>query len=89
MRARTGRDLRVARFLSQYAETSEFLERTSALLRFLLPRYAHEGKSYVTVAVGCTGGRHRSVYVAETLRKRLADVPGVRLRVRHRDVGIP
>jgi UPF0042 nucleotide-binding protein len=89
LRARTGRDLRVARFLSQYAETAEFLERVSELLRFLLPRYAHEGKSYVTVAVGCTGGRHRSVYIAESLKKRLGDVPGVRLRARHRDVGIP
>ena len=57
-------------------------------MQFLLPHYADEGKSYVTVAIGCTGGRHRSVYVAETLKRRLADVPGVRLRVRHRDVGI-
>ncbi len=89
LRARTGRDLRIGRFLAQFADTSEFLARTVALLRFLLPRYAHEGKSYVTVAIGCTGGRHRSVYVAESLKKQLADVPGVRLRVRHRDVGIP
>jgi UPF0042 nucleotide-binding protein len=89
LRARTGRDHRIARFLLQYPETGEFLERTGALLRFLLPRYAHEGKSYVTVAIGCTGGRHRSVFVAEALRRRLTDVPGVRLRVRHRDVGVP
>lgn len=89
LRNRTGRDQRVARFLGQYAETGELLDRTAALLRFLLPRYAAEGKSYVTVAVGCTGGRHRSVFVAEALRRRLSDVPGVRLRVRHRDVGTP
>ena len=88
LRPRTGRDSRVGRFLEQYAETAEFLERTTGLLRFLLPHYADEGKSYVTVAVGCTGGRHRSVYVAEVLKRQLADVPGVRLRVRHRDVGI-
>lgn len=89
LRARTGRDLRIGRFLAQFADTAEFLDRAGALLRFLLPRYAHEGKSYVTVAIGCTGGRHRSVYVAESLKKQLADVPGVHLRVRHRDVGAP
>jgi UPF0042 nucleotide-binding protein len=88
LRARTGRDTRIARFLGQYAETAEFLERTTDLLRFLLPHYVDEGKSYVTVAVGCTGGRHRSVHVAEALKRSLADVPGVRLRVRHRDVGV-
>lgn len=87
LRPRTGRDQRIARFLAQYPETGEFLERTTDLLRFLLPHYAAEGKSYVTVAVGCTGGRHRSVYVAEALKRRLSDVPGVRMRVRHRDVG--
>ena len=87
LRARTGRDIRIRRFLSQFADTTEFLERSGALLRFLLPRYAHEGKSYVTVAIGCTGGQHRSVFIAESLRQLLADVPGVRLRVRHRDVG--
>lgn len=89
LRERTGRDVRIRRFLGQFADTTEFLERAGALLRFLLPRYAHEGKSYVTVAVGCTGGRHRSVFIAESLRQLLADVPGVRLRVRHRDVGAP
>jgi UPF0042 nucleotide-binding protein len=88
LRPRTGRDQRIVRFLAQYPETGEFLERTVDLLRFLLPHYAAEGKSYVTVAIGCTGGRHRSVYVAETLKQRLSDVPGVRMRVRHRDLGI-
>lgn len=88
LRERTGRDARIGRFLAQYPDTLEFLQRSGALLRFLLPRYAHEGKSYVTVAIGCTGGRHRSVYIAECLKKQLSDVPGVRLRVRHRDLGV-
>ena len=87
LKPRTGRDPRIVKFLEQFDDTREFLDKTEALLRFLLPRYAHEGKSYVTVAVGCTGGRHRSVYVAETLKHRLHDVTGVRLRVRHRDLG--
>ena len=62
-----------------------FLDKTTDLLRFLIPQYAAEGKSYLTVAVGCTGGRHRSVMVAEALRRRLAPVDGVRLRLKHRD----
>ena len=64
-----------------------FLEKTADLLEFLLPRYIHEGKSYLTIGVGCTGGRHRSVVIAEKLEARLSTVDGVRWRVRHRDVG--
>ena len=86
LRPKTGRDRPVVRFLEQFDETREFLERVGALLDFLLPRYAAEGKSYVTVAIGCTGGRHRSVALAEALCRRLAGVEGLRLRVRHRDI---
>jgi RNase adapter protein RapZ len=88
LREQTGRDEAVVGYLEQFEETSEFLEKVTALLRFLLPRYATEGKSYVTVAVGCTGGRHRSVALAEALRTALAEVEGVRLRVRHRDIAM-
>jgi UPF0042 nucleotide-binding protein len=88
LRTRTGRDRRVVGFLARFPETAEFVERVSALLRFLLPQYAAEGKSYVTVAIGCTGGRHRSVALAEALRRRLADLEGIRLRVRHRDIAV-
>jgi UPF0042 nucleotide-binding protein len=88
LKARTGKQRSVARYLDSFPETAEFLERVEALLRFLLPRYASEGKSYVTVAIGCTGGRHRSVAVAESLEKRLKDVEGVRFRVRHRDIAV-
>jgi UPF0042 nucleotide-binding protein len=76
----------VVRFLERVPETREFLDRVTGLLKFLLPHYAREGKSYVTIAVGCTGGRHRSVAVAEALRLELAGVDRVRLRVRHRDI---
>lgn len=86
LRAKTGRDREVARYVAGFAETREFLEKTSALLAFLLPQYANEGKSYVTVAIGCTGGRHRSVALAEALRRDLARLEGFRLRVRHRDI---
>jgi RNase adapter protein RapZ len=86
LRERTGRDRPVVRFLDQFDDTREFLERTTDLLKFLVPRYAREGKSYLTVAIGCTGGRHRSVAIAEALARALRSLGATRLRVRHRDV---
>ena len=56
------------------------------LLRFLVPQYVAEGKSYLTMAIGCTGGRHRSVAIAEALKAGLSSLGSVRVRVRHRDV---
>lgn len=86
LRGRTGKDAEVKAYLDQYDDTHAFIDRVTDLLSFLLPRYAEEGKSYVTVAVGCTGGKHRSVAIAEELKRRLAPIPSVRLRVRHRDI---
>lgn len=86
LRAKTGRDPAVRAFLDQYPDTHEFITRVHDLLAFLLPKYAEEGKSYVTVAIGCTGGKHRSVAIAEELKRRLAPTPGLRFRVRHRDI---
>jgi UPF0042 nucleotide-binding protein len=85
LRPLTGRDPAVVRYMRRSPATREFLEQLVSFLRFALPRYVEEGKSYLTVAIGCTGGRHRSVMIAEALRKSLADVTGVRTRVRHRD----
>jgi UPF0042 nucleotide-binding protein len=56
------------------------------LLKFLVPQYVHEGKSYLTIGIGCTGGRHRSVAIAEALKKGLSGLQGVRIRVKHRDI---
>jgi UPF0042 nucleotide-binding protein len=56
------------------------------MLRFLVPQYVNEGKSYLTVAIGCTGGRHRSVMLAEKMRDVVADLEGVKVSVRHRDL---
>jgi UPF0042 nucleotide-binding protein len=86
LRARTGRDKLVVQFMEDHEATGAFLDRMTGFLRFVVPHYVTEGKSYLTVAVGCTGGRHRSVMMAEALRKQLADLDGVRLRVRHRDI---
>jgi len=63
-----------------------FFLKSMELLTFLIPRYSGEGKSYLTISIGCTGGRHRSVAVVEALRQRLGRTAGVSLRVKHRDV---
>jgi RNase adapter protein RapZ len=88
LRRRTGRDRAVVRFMEKDASTREFIGRLEEYLRYVLPHYVAEGKSYLTVAVGCTGGRHRSVMIAERLKRALAEVAGARVRVRHRDIGI-
>ncbi len=82
----TGLDLAVRRFMDSYSETREFLSRLINFLQFLLPRYVQEGKSYLTVAIGCTGGRHRSVALAEQLGKALAQ-DGYKVKISHRDLG--
>jgi UPF0042 nucleotide-binding protein len=64
----------------------EFIDKLTAFLKFTLPHYVREGKSYLTVAIGCTGGRHRSVMIAEHLGRALASVAGAKIRVRHRDI---
>ena len=86
LRELTGRDRAVVRYMTRDPATREFLDKLTVFLRFALPRYVDEGKSYLTVAVGCTGGRHRSVMMADALRKSLTGMRGVRLRVKHRDV---
>jgi UPF0042 nucleotide-binding protein len=86
LRRRTGRDRAVANFIERDSSAREFMDRLETYLRYVIPKYVNEGKSYLTVAIGCTGGRHRSVMVAERLRRALADIPGARVRVRHRDV---
>ena len=82
----SGLDPAVREYVSAADTAAPFLDKTADLLEFLIPRYLHEGKSYLTIGVGCTGGRHRSVVIAERLKARLAAVAGVRWRVRHRDV---
>jgi len=86
LRPHTGRDREVVKFLESSPATREFLKHTLNLLTFLIPQYVHEGKTYLTIGIGCTGGRHRSVAIAEALRKGLSGIAGVRLRVTHRDI---
>ena len=86
LRAHTGRDAKIIEFLERAPATQQFLDHTLNLLKFLVPQYVTEGKSYLTVGIGCTGGRHRSVAIAEALKKGLGRIPGVRARVKHRDI---
>jgi RNase adapter protein RapZ len=86
LRPFTGRDAKIVRYLDRAKGTKDFLNHTLNLLRFLIPQYVQEGKTYLTIGIGCTGGRHRSVAIAEALKKGLADLEGVQVRVKHRDV---
>ncbi|HZW80485.1 MAG TPA: RNase adapter RapZ [Candidatus Deferrimicrobiaceae bacterium] len=84
-RALTGKDPRVAKYIQSFPQTKEFIRRISDLLIYLLPHYIHEGKSYLTISFGCTGGQHRSVMIAEEVGKRLHKA-GYRLKIAHRDM---
>lgn len=85
LRAKNGLDAAVEAFVLKREETHTFLDRLYALLEFALPQYEREGKSSLTLALGCTGGKHRSVVLAEELRKRL-DQGRFRIHVKHRDI---
>lgn len=82
----TGMDNGVRDFLHIQPDTCEFLDRFLGFIEFLIPRYQNEGKSYLTISVGCTGGRHRSVYIIEVLRKFISE-KRYSLKVTHRDMG--
>ncbi len=84
LRALSGRNPKVARYLRSFPETREFVKRLKNFLVYLIPLYMREGKSYLTIGVGCTGGRHRSVFVVEELGKCLK-VKKSRVLLRHRD----
>jgi UPF0042 nucleotide-binding protein len=81
----TGRHPEVAKYIRSFPQTREFIQRISELLIYLVPHYIREGKSYLTIAFGCTGGKHRSVMIAEEVKKRLSKA-GYNIKVVHRDV---
>ncbi|MEN8194901.1 MAG: RNase adapter RapZ [Pseudomonadota bacterium] len=85
LRDMTGRDKQVGDFIARDDDFATFFDGLAAMLSILLPRFEKEGKSYLTIAVGCTGGRHRSVYVAERLGKMLGS-EGRRVHLTHRDI---
>ena len=81
----TGRNPGVARYIRSFPQTTEFMNRITELLVYLVPHYIGEGKSYLTIAFGCTGGQHRSVMMAEQIRKNLTEA-GFKAKVTHRDI---
>jgi len=81
----TGKHPKVAKYVRQFPQTKEFLDKATDMLTFLLPHYITEGKSYLTIGIGCTGGQHRSVMIAEELKKRLG-AAGYRAKSSHRDM---
>jgi UPF0042 nucleotide-binding protein len=81
----TGKHPKVAKYVMQFPQTKEFLDKIAELLQFLLPHYIKEVKSYLTVAFGCTGGQHRSVFIAEEMKKRLSE-QGYHVKTGHRDM---
>jgi len=82
---KTGKNAGVARYIRGFPQTQEFIERISELLIYLMPHYIEEGKSYLTISFGCTGGHHRSVMIGSEIRKRLASA-GYRVKENHRDI---
>lgn len=85
LKSLTGSDLPVVEYMNEQKETGEFLDHLWRFLDYLLPQYEKEGKSYVTVAVGCTGGKHRSVFIANAVARHF-ETAGHRVKVTHRDV---
>jgi len=85
LRAFNGKDPKVRRYIQSFPQTGEFLRRMQGLLTYLIPHYIEEGKSYLTIAFGCTGGKHRSVMMAESMRHSL-EKRGYATRVVHRDI---
>jgi len=84
LKALSGEDSAVIEFMNEKPETGEFVSRLEGFLDFLIPQYEKEGKSYVTVSIGCTGGRHRSVFITNEVAKHFESM-GYRVRVTHRD----
>jgi UPF0042 nucleotide-binding protein len=82
-----GMDERVRQFVKKWPETYTFLEKYFSLIKFLLPFYEKEGRSYLTISVGCTGGRHRSVTIAEEIRAYISNL-GMEVNITHRDMDL-
>ena len=87
LRPKTGNDVEIQQFVMQYPDAKEFLDKLESLIEFLIPRYISEGKNQLVIAIGCTGGKHRSVTLANELYKRLDGNKEYGLKIEHRDIG--
>ena len=86
LKALTGNHAPVIRYMKRQRETARFLKKLEDFLVYVVPQYVKEGKSYLTIGIGCTGGRHRSVMIANAIADRLSE-KGYTVKVRHRDLG--
>ena len=87
LREKTGLDKEVQQYIMSFKESKEFAEKFTDLIRYLIPKYIKEGKSYLTIAMGCTGGKHRRVFIAHELAQRLTKA-GLNASEFHRDIGL-
>lgn len=87
LREKTGLDKEVQQYIMSFKESKEFAEKFADLIKYLIPKYIKEGKSYLTIAMGCTGGKHRSVFMAHELAQRLTKA-GLNASEFHRDIGL-
>lgn len=87
LRARTGNDREIQEYVMQFPEAGEFVDKLQALIDFLIPNYISEGKTQLVISIGCTGGKHRSVTLANELYARLQGQKGYGLKIEHRDIG--
>lgn len=86
LRAKSGNDKEIQDYVLQFKEAHEFLEKLTDMVRFLIPNYIIEGKNQLVVSIGCTGGKHRSVTLANELYKRLCDSREYGIKIEHRDI---
>ena len=87
LRAKTGNDKEIQDYVLQFKEEHEFLDKLEDMINFLIPNYIAEGKNQLVISIGCTGGKHRSVTLANELYKRMADKKEYGLKIEHRDIG--
>lgn len=86
LRSKTGNDREIQEYVMQFPEAWEFMRRLEDMVKFLIPNYIVEGKTQLVIGVGCTGGKHRSVTLANALFERLADREGYGIKIEHRDI---
>ena len=86
LRAKTGNDVEIQDYVLQFKEAHEFLDKLTDMTNFLIPNYIAEGKNQLVISIGCTGGKHRSVTLANELYKRLANKTEYGLKIEHRDI---
>ena len=87
LKPKTGNDVEIQQYVMQFPDATKFLDKYEDLIKFLIPNYISEGKTQLVIAIGCTGGKHRSVTLANELYKRLAGNEGYGLKIEHRDIG--